>query len=394
MPPSPEYSLLLDAIIPRDRPRVDYRDWDGGRWGETLNIADWHRLSPALFCHLQAGSGASPAALSALERAYLANAARMLFVRSALQRVIGALDGAGVQHLLLKGAALVETVYGDPAQREMLDVDILIPEDQLRSAAAALAPVGYREDPSTDVREDLTLRVAPLHDRALIGQEQLVAVELHRHITTAQEGRHFTMDGFWERARTVASTGHRVPSPEDLLLHVAFHFTRNRLGGSFDRRNTGGALAQICDIHRIVHTETVDWDLIVETARSYHLATRVFIALFAACELGAEIPPDALARLQPLGFDRKLGQQLVTCRVLRADEHLPVRSVRWMFAPSREVLSRGWNADPTTTLSLAQAYLRRARAHAPAAQAAMRRPWELAQDRRLNSRIQALEDRA
>jgi hypothetical protein len=65
-----------------------------------------------------------------------------------------------------------------------------------------------------------------------------------------------------------------------------------------------------------------------------------------------------------------------------------------MFAPSREVLSRGWNADPIAPLSLARAYLRRAGAHAPAAGSVVRRPWVYVQDRRLNDQIKALEDRA
>jgi hypothetical protein len=64
-----------------------------------------------------------------------------------------------------------------------------------------------------------------------------------------------------------------------------------------------------------------------------------------------------------------------------------------MFAPSREVLSNGWNADPTATVSLARAYLRRARAHVPEARSTLRRPLLFVQDRRLNDQIRALDDR-
>ena len=119
----------------------------------------------------------------------------------------------------------------------------------------------------------------------------------------------------------------------------------------------------------------------------------MFLGLFAARELGVL---DPTGRTLPAGtawFDPEVGRRLVTLRVLRADDHLPVRSLRWMLAPSREVLSRGWNADPNATLSLARAYLRRARANAPAARASLRRPWELVQDRRLNSQIKELEER-
>jgi hypothetical protein len=56
--------------------------------------------------------------------------------------VVDALHAAGIPALLLKGAALVETVYPDPAQREMLDLDILVPGEQLDEASSVLTPLG------------------------------------------------------------------------------------------------------------------------------------------------------------------------------------------------------------------------------------------------------------
>jgi hypothetical protein len=320
----------------------------------------------------------------------------MLFVRAATDRVVRALDAAAIPALLLKGAALLETVYADPAQREMLDIDILVPIDRLPAANEALAPLGYRPLPGSEglAGQPEQLRVAaPHHDPALVGEQQLVAVELHHHVAIAGEGR-FEIAGFWERARTVPSTGHRVPSPEDLLLHVCLHFIRNRLGGSFRRRHTGGALAQIFDINQIVEAESIDWDAFVQAAGAYDLGAKTFLGLFAARQLGVAIPDAALSELRPRGFDDAIGRHLVALRVLRAGEQLPVRSMRWMFAPSREILSRGWSADPTAPLSLARAYMRRARTHAPAARSTLRRPRAYLQDQRLNSQIKALEDRA
>ena len=397
MPLTAEYALVLDAIVPLARPRVSYAGWDERRWGRTLQIADWHRLSPALFCHLHPRQDAPAAVLSALERVYLANAARSMFMTSALRRVVDALVAADVPALLLKGAALVETVYPDPAQREMLDLDILVPPRLLPAASAALTPLGYRPhmDNGQGTGATMAMRVSldEHHGPALIGDEQLLAVELHRHILIPGEGWQFEIDEFWQRSRPSGNGPHVLPSPEDLLLHVCLHFTRNRLGGSYRRRQTGGALGQICDIARIVEYEPVEWASLTDTARRYRLDARIFLGLFAARELGVPIPQDALAELQPRGFDPVLGRRLVALRVLRTGDHLPVRTLRWMFAPSREVLSDGWNADPTATMSLARAYLRRARANAPLARSALRSPWLFVQDQRLNDQIRALEER-
>jgi hypothetical protein len=407
--PEPEYALLLDAVAPLDSPRTDHRSWDAGLWGRLLDIADWHRLSPLLHTHLNAVGGAPAPVASALERAYLANAARGMFIRDGTAHVLGALQQAGIASVLLKGAALVETVYPDPAQREMLDIDVLVGAEALERATAAVMALGYTpaaELDDTGAADGASATTSPRapsgsaasapphHDSGLVGPDRLVAVELHRHIATPEEGGAFDLTGLWERARTVPDTGHRVPSPEDLLVHVCFHFTRNRLGGSANRRNTGGALAQILDMQRLVAGESVDWDALTRAARDFGLSTRVFLGLFVAAELGVSIPLEAVEQLRPKGFDAELGRRLVMLRVLRAGDHMPVRSMRWMFAPNREALRRGWNADPNATLSLARAYMRRAKAHVPEVRSAVRRPSVYLQDRRLNGQIQALRERA
>lgn len=392
---SAQYCLLLDAIVPLERPRADCRGWQDREWGQTLRIADWHRLSPILFSHLQSRGDAPAAVHSALERAYLANSARNLFFAQARRRIIDALGAADVPALLLKGAALVETVYLDPALREMLDLDILVPAERLAAASAALTELGYRPQPAPDGSDQGSVQLAPdaHHGPALVGAEQLLAVELHQHVTIAGEGRRFDIDDIWRRARAAPDGTHLLPSPDDLLLHVCLHFTRNRMGGSYRHRHTGGALAQICDIARIVDGGPLDWERLTASARSYRLGARVFLGLFAARQLGVGIPHAVISELRPPGFDQRLGRRLVTLRVLRDGDHMPVRKLRWMFAPSREVLSRGWSADPTAPLSLARAYMRRARAHVPLARSALTRPWAFVQDARLNGQVRALEER-
>jgi hypothetical protein len=392
VPHAPEYDLLLDAAIPLAHRRVRTITWDGADWGRALSAADWHRLSPLLYSHVLTVADTPPAVLHALERGYLANAARSLFLRSELEKVLGLLSAAGVEAMLLKGAALVETVYRDPAHREMLDLDLLVRGDQLPAANAALRAAGYGTTDQTHTQSTPSAAV-PHHDPALIGASELAAIELHHHIALADEGGDFAIDGFWERARTSSATGHLLPAPEDLLIHLCLHFTRNRLGGSARHRNTGGALGQVTDIARVVEAGTVDWELLERTARAFALEARVFLALFVAGQLGARVPGAALVALRPRGFDDAVGRRLVTLRVMRSGDHLPVRSIRWMLAPGTEALRRGWNADPTATMSLARAYLRRARAHVPAARSALRRPWTYIQDQRLNDQIHALEQR-
>ena len=390
----PEYGVLLDAIAPLGVARAGVEDWVESRWDRVLKLADWHRVSPALFCHLRGAAGVPPRVLEALEQAYFDNAARNLFIGAEQRRILDALAAADVPTMLLKGAALVETVYDDPALREMLDLDILVPSEQMGTATFALAALGYLSLGESGGIDRATGAAPAHHGPALIGEDEVLAVELHRHIALAGEATRFAIADFWQRGRKAASGAELLPSPEDLLLHVCLHFTRNRLGGSSRRRNTGGALAQLYDIARIVGREEVDWDALAGAARRYRMGASVFLALFAARELGVPVPGPALAELRPRSFDPAVGRRLVALRVLSGENHLPVRSTRWMLLPPREALRRGWSADPAAPLSFARAYVRRARAHAPMAREALRQPWRIVQDRRLNDQIRALQEHA
>ena len=386
--PQPEYGVLLDAVAPLPMQRGTVRDWDENQWRRALKLARWHRIAPLLYGHLRSEASTPAWALAQLEEAYLANAARNLFAADARSSVLAALAAAQVPAMLLKGAALVETVYPDPGQREMLDLDVLVPSEKLSTATFALARLGY-----LSAAEDGGPGAGGLHHApALIGDAELLAVELHHHIAIRSETTALPIEDLWQRGRPARAGGYLLPSPEDLLLHVSLHFTRNRLGGHHQNRNTAGALAQVADMARIVDCEPVDWERLAASARCYRLDAAVFLALFAAHELGVPIPEPALASLRPAQFKPALGRRLVAFRVLAGEEHLPIRSTRWMLLPSRDALRRRWAADPVSLASLAEAYLRRARAHAPMVKAALRQPWAIIQDRRLGEQIRALQE--
>ena len=385
-----EFAALLDAISPDRFGRTPPPAMDAAGWDLTVRAAAWHRLGPMLAGHLAGTSVAPPGIMAELDEQYLANAARNLFIAASLRQVLETLGAAEIPAMLLKGAALVETVYPDPALREMLDLDLLVPADRLGAANAALSTIGYR--PQGEGPTSPSGRGGHHHEPALISDRGLVAVELHHHIATSEEGGLFDLSGFWQRARPSAQApGHLVPAPDDLLLHVALHFTRNRLGGNAERGGfAAGALSQLGDIAWTIDRSPPDWDRLVTTARGARIDARVFLALFAARRVGAAVPVATLNALRPPGFDPRLGRRLVALRVLRSGRQLPVRRLRWIVAPPREALTRGWDADARAPASLARAYVRRAAAQAPLAREAARRPWMLVQDFMLDRRLSAL----
>lgn len=105
-------------------------------WPATLLLADAHGISPLVFEHLSA-SGArlddqgrrTALALVGRHRATCEIQQRLLV------DVVQSFNRAGVDHLVLKGAALAHLVYSRPALRPMRDLDILVAR---RDAARAL----------------------------------------------------------------------------------------------------------------------------------------------------------------------------------------------------------------------------------------------------------------
>lgn len=80
-----------------------------------------------------------------LARTAADQATRDLLRTRELSRVLAALAAAGVEPLLMKGAALAYQIYPSPALRARQDADLLIREAELAVVDRALAAAGYRQ---------------------------------------------------------------------------------------------------------------------------------------------------------------------------------------------------------------------------------------------------------
>ena len=268
VPPEPEYALLLDVAAPLERPRVDHAAWDGvvGDRRSTSPTGTGSRRRSSAICvgRRRPGTGSDrPGAGVPGERApgsCSSGAATDRALRSARPR----------RHW--RDAAQGRGACGDRLRRPGRARDA-----RHRHPRRARSAAGRRGSPRRPRLPEWCqarsgdagaghVRVATPHDVALVSEDQLVAVELHRHIAIAEEG------GALRSRRHVGAGAngprHRPPGPvaRGSADPRCFHFTRNRLGGSARRRNTGGALAQICDINRIVQREQVDWDVLARTS--------------------------------------------------------------------------------------------------------------------------------
>jgi hypothetical protein len=223
-------------------------------------------------------------ARTALARSYYANAAYYELLLGELKRILAGIERAGVPVVVLKGMALAQVVYPEPALRPMNDIDLLVPAQSLRAAMRVMRQCGYG------------LRKATYHLLFKGGPRQQVSVELHWNLDRVASGqKQAFLQGVWDRSLVLdGGLGHGlVMSPEDQLLHLAAHL-------AFQHPGDLSRLIWFYDIHRLLEyrAEGLQWDALLERARQWQWEGALFYALEGCRQrLGTPLPQGLLQEL-------------------------------------------------------------------------------------------------
>lgn len=129
-------------------------------------------VGPWLGWHLEDGLLAGDVPTAGILAAHLDHARRRAArMATALQDVLGALGGAGVDATLLKGMHTASAYFVEPGLRPMADMDVLVHADAIAASERALAAAGYVEEQSARLarpyRAEWRLRGAPDLPRSL-----------------------------------------------------------------------------------------------------------------------------------------------------------------------------------------------------------------------------------
>lgn len=294
---------------------------------------------------------AAPGALAA-RVAHLAEQHAVLDLarESALRAALAALDEAGLQPLVFKGAHLAYRDYARPDLRPRVDSDVLIPPDHRARDAAhrALSALGYDSAPHVGGDFVMTQRMYVLRDGAHVRH----AVDAHWRIATPQAfSRVLLHEELVRDAERIPRLGAaaRGPSGPHALLIACLHRVAHHAG--FD------CLIWLCDIDRVARRLTADeWDRFVGLARDRQLRAVCAAGLSGAAEqLRTPVPDAVRAGLDHPGeapeasagyFEPPRDSVTAALRDLRAlsswrdrarlvREHLlpPVTYMRGVFAP-------------------------------------------------------------
>ena len=222
---------------------------------------------------------------------------------------------AGIETMLLKGAALALLYYQDLGLRSMGDVDLLVRPHAVAHAVDTLIELGWRKMRHTP----RVLTETYLHARRAINysSDRIANLDLHWHAMD-ETHRPNGDDGFWSRAiqTTVCGVETFAMNPTDQLFHVCAHETLW----------TPIPLPRwIVDVMTILKASDgdIDWDRFVSHAQRLGLVLPVRKALEQVVGIvAASIPASVLDDLHRLPVSKDEGRKnRVRCQppsILRA----------------------------------------------------------------------------
>lgn len=263
---------------------------DGVDWDALVHAAHAGGASPLLYHTLRGRNLLPPSAEEALRIDYYANARRNLFLFRELAGLLTALSAAGVDVLLLKGAALAEAVYDNPAVRPMGDLDLLVREARVPDALRVLSGLGYAITPPAAYRNEIVLQ-----KHAAVG----VILELHWQLFVSP-AHHQTIpaDWLWDTALPVQVEGAPawILGPEAQILHLCGHLVLHHDGEA--PRTIW--LHDVAEVIALYH-DRIDWENVLARAQAYGLLGAVQNVVGRVVDdWQAPVPPGVQARLRTL----------------------------------------------------------------------------------------------
>jgi hypothetical protein len=287
---------LLLTCVHQDPDRLDpsrLAQLRSAEWDLLMDLAAKQRVKALLYhsLHQRGITAALPAeVVDALRNRYLRTATRGLLLQGELRRMSAVLEAERVPVIALKGVVLASSVYKNIALREMNDIDIMVPREQMQRAWDALATIGYLPLTASSVEIAMTRH----HHAAPLVKINRALVELHWTLT--QPGERWSIDPaeLWERSEPVDGAGAhlRTLAPEDLLLYLCQHT-------SYHHHFTFG-LRPSCDIAQSIahYGLALNWEVLIERAVQWQWERGVLLALRIAHDLvGARVPEEVLRRL-------------------------------------------------------------------------------------------------
>ncbi len=228
---------------------------------------------------------------------------------SNLAQITNAFVQENIPLILLKGAALGQTVYDDPLGRIMSDIDLWVQDADVPRAVEALLALGYQQ------RQEKAERPLALQQQSK-GEICFVQPDAVWGLIELQWS---PFPGWWlQHTAAIDDTAiwsRKEPLPdglayqlaaEDMIIHSAIHMSINH---QFDILTT----RHLVDMALTAQKRGVDWQIVADRAQKWQVATAVYTALTLLEQLiGLDRLDEVLSQLQPSRLRRHLLHRYVS----------------------------------------------------------------------------------
>ena len=284
--------LFLLAFDPAASPFAD--EFRGGTSG-----VDWRRFEQLVYRHrvaalihagaCKAGGIEMPDALMGqLAEAVQSNAHVYMRAVAETSVIAAKLRDAGIDFVLLKGLGVAAKYYPEPAQREMIDVDLLVEGERFEEAEAIVTRRGFRRYyPGFEISDRVRRSFKSIHNAFSFARgEDGLQIDLHWRMVQNPALLPWLESEWPSLTRWDSSAGRDLP-----MLKAAPHFVYIMVHGA---KSGWARLKWLADIDRVVRgLSAEEASEVARVARHENLEPLVAASLGLSQQLlGTPLPPE------------------------------------------------------------------------------------------------------
>ena len=254
--------LLRAALLQGDRALESWNEW---RRSVNIDVIDYgsHRMVPQLYRNLQR-HGVKDPLMDRLKGVYRYYLYKNEILMHRIGALLAAFAKAGIETMVLKGAALIQLYYRESGLRPMLDADVLVHARQAEQAMEVLTSLQWQ--PLRCRQPQMRIPIVhstPFEDN---GGRQ---VDLHWHLLwecfNASDD-----DDYWKKAIPIQIGGVQTLAlnPTNQLLHTCWHGAR---------WNEVPPIRWVADAMAILGASAaeIDWPSLLKRAQRHHIVLPV-----------------------------------------------------------------------------------------------------------------------
>lgn len=261
-------------------------------WSAFVDFLHKERISLLVYFYWKEKGIFPPSVETNLKRLYFQSAWTNDLRMEELGIIITGLRDEGISSIILKGAALVHTIYEKSALRPMCDIDLLVKPEDMERTQQTLSDCGFNTLFKSPMPEEFENEVSIYKQ----GQH-MWKVDLHSSLLGAPHNlTHEQMHWFWQNRVLAARNGREIGilGPEAQLLHLCAHLWLHH-GGS--------DLLGMNDIYLLLvkNQDRINWDEVLSIGENFELVLPLqHVLREMATEWKVPVPEYVIAKLSCL----------------------------------------------------------------------------------------------